>query len=185
MSMVNLQYTGSREVILYAGKNVITNFTRSSVTHTVTTLSPLLGIWWKFLPRFKTFLNIFSSMFFYICDTARVRTQYILKWWSCSSWVVMQVSGSLMNTGHDIRLVLDESSSTSSSSSQHVNISGGPLSYHYRVGELVVHFGSVDSRGSEHTIDARQFPAEVSAACMRCGRHVRAVGKETRGPSSG
>ena len=66
-----------------------------------------------------------------------------------------QVSGSLTNTGHDIRLRLDDSST------HHVNISGGPLSYHYRVAELVLHFGSTDNVGSEHTIDSLQFPAEV------------------------
>jgi len=66
-----------------------------------------------------------------------------------------------MNTGHDIRLMLDESSG-----SQHVNITGGPLSYHYRVAELVLHFGSTDSRGSEHTIDELQFPAEVRHCCV-------------------
>ena len=67
-----------------------------------------------------------------------------------------------MNTGHDIRLSLDDDSTTTSH--HHVNISGGPLSYHYRVAELVLHFGSTDSRGSEHTIDSLQFPAEVRLA---------------------
>jgi len=71
---------------------------------------------------------------------------------------VVQVSGTLMNTGHDIRLSLDEATT------HYVNISGGPLSYHYRVAEVSLHFGSTDSVGSEHTIDALQFPAEVRYA---------------------
>jgi len=61
----------------------------------------------------------------------------------------------LTNTGHDIRLSLDDATT------HYVNISGGPLSYHYRVAEVVLHFGSSDSVGSEHTIDSTQFPAEV------------------------
>ena len=71
--------------------------------------------------------------------------------WHC----LRQVSGTVTNTGHDIRLSVDETTT------HYVNISGGPLSYHYRVAELVLHFGSTDSVGSEHTIDALQFPAEV------------------------
>lgn len=65
-----------------------------------------------------------------------------------------------MNTGHDVRLSLDETAS------QHVNISGGPLSYHYRVAELVLHFGSSDDSGSEHTIDSLHFPAEVHVSAL-------------------
>ena len=79
----------------------------------------------------------------------------------------LQVSGSLSNTGHDIRLSLDDAASTTiSPHHQHVNISGGPLSYHYRVAELVVHFGSIDTVGSEHTIDSLQFPAEVRVTLL-------------------
>jgi len=71
------------------------------------------------------------------------------------SHCLRQVNGTLTNTGHDIRLSLDDTTT------HYVNISGGPLSYHYRVAELVLHFGSTDNVGSEHTIDALQFPAEV------------------------
>jgi len=60
-----------------------------------------------------------------------------------------------MNTGHDVKLVLDESSV------HYVNISGGPLSYQYRVAELTIHFGATDSIGSQHTINGGAFPAEV------------------------
>ena len=61
-----------------------------------------------------------------------------------------------MNTGHDVKLVLDDPSPHA------INISGGPLSYKYRVAEITFHFGSIDSIGSEHTIDGQSFPAEVS-----------------------
>ena len=60
-----------------------------------------------------------------------------------------------MNTGHDVRFVLDDSSA------HYVNISEGPLSYQYRVFEIIIHFGSKESVGSEHTLDGRAYPAEV------------------------
>jgi len=65
----------------------------------------------------------------------------------------------LVNTGHDVKLVLDESSS--SASAVYINISGGPLAYQYRVHELSIHFGRDDTRGSEHSIKNQHFPAEV------------------------
>jgi hypothetical protein len=82
----------------------------------------------------------------------------------------LQVSGKLENTGRVVRVVLDESTSGSIAGSSvsaagshvvHVNISGGPLSYQYRVTEIVLHFGSINNLGSEHTINGLSFPAEV------------------------
>jgi len=67
----------------------------------------------------------------------------------------VKTSGTLINTGHDIRLILDDPSL------HYVNISAGPLSYQYRVSELILHFGVTDSTGSEHTINGLSFPAEV------------------------
>jgi len=64
----------------------------------------------------------------------------------------------LINTGHDVRLIVDDPSL------HYVNVSAGPLSYQYRVSELIVHFGVTDSTGSEHTINGMSFPAEVSSA---------------------
>jgi carbonic anhydrase len=66
-----------------------------------------------------------------------------------------RVSGTMLNTGHDIKLTLDETTA------HYVNISGGPLSYHYRVAEISLHFGSTDIVGSEHTIGGSSFPAEI------------------------
>jgi len=78
---------------------------------------------------------------------------------------VVQTSGTLINTGHDIRLILDDPSL------HYVNISAGPLSYQYRVSELILHFGVTDSTGSEHTINGLSFPAEVRASlvCLLSG----------------
>ncbi len=67
-----------------------------------------------------------------------------------------------MNTGHDVKLVLDDPSPHA------INISGGPLSYKYRVAEITFHFGSIDSIGSEHTIDGQSFPAEVRSSPRTC-----------------
>ena len=44
-----------------------------------------------------------------------------------------------------------------------VNVSGGPLSYQYRIVEVIIHFGSTSSMGSEHSINGVSFPAEVSS----------------------
>lgn len=74
----------------------------------------------------------------------------------------LQASGTLMNTGHDVRVVLDEPGE------HYINITGGPLSYQYRVSEIIIHFGRSNSRGSEHTLDGRIFPAEVSLMTSSC-----------------
>jgi len=66
-----------------------------------------------------------------------------------------RINGLLMNTGHDVRIVLDDPSP------HLINISGGPLVYQYRICEIMFHFGSKDSVGSEHTIDGESFPAEI------------------------
>ncbi|XP_042235318.1 carbonic anhydrase 5A, mitochondrial-like, partial [Homarus americanus] len=42
-----------------------------------------------------------------------------------------------------------------------LNITGGPLSYRYRVGQVQLHFGSQDYMGSEHTVNGTAFPAEI------------------------
>lgn len=66
-----------------------------------------------------------------------------------------KIGGTLINSGQDIKLIIDEPNQ------HYVNISGGPLSYKYRVSEIIIHFGSIDSLGSEHTIDGESFPGEV------------------------
>ncbi|KAK2180653.1 hypothetical protein NP493_433g02031 [Ridgeia piscesae] len=69
-----------------------------------------------------------------------------------------KVSGTLKNTGHDVKFLLDDPLS------RPINISGGPMSYEFRITEINLHFGSTDSVGSEHTIDGQAFPAERTAS---------------------
>ncbi|XP_078064893.1 carbonic anhydrase-related protein 10-like, partial [Mustelus asterias] len=59
----------------------------------------------------------------------------------------------MYNTGHYVTFRLDPE--------YLVNVSGGPLSYSYCLEEIRLHFGSVDSQGSEHWIGGKSFPAEV------------------------
>lgn len=48
------------------------------------------------------------------------------------------------------------------SSKNNFNFTGGPLSYSYRVFQIKIHFGSMDSVGSEHSVAKKSFPGEVS-----------------------
>lgn len=43
-----------------------------------------------------------------------------------------------------------------------VNITGGPLAYHYQFEEIYIHYGMDNDHGSEHRINNYAFPAEVS-----------------------
>lgn len=43
-----------------------------------------------------------------------------------------------------------------------VNVTGGPLSYTYALDSVHLHFGTSDTKGSEHTIEGIAFPGEVS-----------------------
>ncbi|KYQ50016.1 Carbonic anhydrase-related protein 10 [Trachymyrmex zeteki] len=42
-----------------------------------------------------------------------------------------------------------------------VNITGGPLAYHYQFEEIYIHYGMDDGHGSEHRINNYAFPAEI------------------------
>ena len=92
-----------------------------------------------------------------------VRNNYVCSILLSVEVVWRQVSGSLLNTGRDLRVILDEPSLGHS-----VNITGGPLSYQYRITEIILHFGSISSLGSEHTIAGVSFPAEVCLSVSAC-----------------
>lgn len=65
------------------------------------------------------------------------------------------MGGELINTGHSVEW-------RAARDSVMVNITGGPLSYVYTVTHARLHFGERDQQGSEHLLDNRAFPAEVS-----------------------
>jgi len=67
--------------------------------------------------------------------------------------VQLKVTGTLLNTGRGLVFRVNQNKS--------VIFTGGPLSYQYKLTEMVLHYGRQDERGSEHTISGRQFPAEI------------------------
>ncbi|XP_007937414.1 carbonic anhydrase 5A, mitochondrial [Orycteropus afer afer] len=58
------------------------------------------------------------------------------------------------NTGYFFQVEFDDSTGRS-------GISGGPLADHYRLKQFHFHWGVVGKRGSEHTVDAHGYPAEL------------------------
>lgn len=65
------------------------------------------------------------------------------------------MDGIICNTGHSVMFYLDNGTKN------HINITGGPLSYKYQVYEIHIHYGQQDDMGSEHSINGYSFPAEV------------------------
>lgn len=74
----------------------------------------------------------------------------------------IQVTGTLINTGHSVLFKIDTNSSQPYDESRlAINITGGPLSYRYRFEEIHIHYGLHDQFGSEHSVQGYTFPAEV------------------------
>lgn len=68
----------------------------------------------------------------------------------------LQVSGYLYNTGQFLVFRAEREAKV------RVNITGGPLAYHYQFEEICIHYGMDNDHGSEHRISNYAFPAEVS-----------------------
>ncbi|ESN96351.1 hypothetical protein HELRODRAFT_68435, partial [Helobdella robusta] len=66
-----------------------------------------------------------------------------------------QIKVTMTNTGHHLMAKIYSPNITN------VNISGGPLSYQYRISEVIFHVGKDDRDGSEHSIQNVSFPAEI------------------------
>ncbi|XP_076041413.1 carbonic anhydrase-related protein A [Oratosquilla oratoria] len=66
-----------------------------------------------------------------------------------------RISGTLLNTGQSVIFRVEKGTT------EHVNITGGPLIYKYRFEELYMHFGLENNQGSEHQINGITFPAEI------------------------
>ncbi|CAC5400874.1 unnamed protein product [Mytilus coruscus] len=62
-----------------------------------------------------------------------------------------KVSGNITNTGRGITVDVEDGPIVFS----------GPLKYRHKITQLKVHFGHNHSKGSEHSIDGRRFPAEI------------------------
>ncbi|KAG3256709.1 carbonic anhydrase 5A [Ictidomys tridecemlineatus] len=60
----------------------------------------------------------------------------------------------IWNTGYFFQVEFDDAAEQS-------GISGGPLENHYRLRQFHFHWGAVDERGSEHTVDGHTYPAEL------------------------
>lgn len=71
----------------------------------------------------------------------------------------LQVDLEIHNTGQDIKVEFLDSSPP-------LILSGGPLSYDYRIFGALIKFGSDSTRGSDHQIDGFSFPAEVSFSIL-------------------
>ncbi|XP_012169084.1 carbonic anhydrase-related protein 10 isoform X2 [Bombus affinis] len=66
-----------------------------------------------------------------------------------------KVSGHLYNTGQFLVFRADREAKV------RVNITGGPLAYHYQFEEIYIHYGMDNDYGSEHRINNYAFPAEI------------------------
>lgn len=66
----------------------------------------------------------------------------------------IQVEGILQNTGNDITLTF------MNDVKNQINVTGGPLSYMFRITDVKFHFGR-KQRASEHLINNKSFTAEV------------------------
>ncbi|XP_064609295.1 carbonic anhydrase-related protein 10-like [Liolophura sinensis] len=65
--------------------------------------------------------------------------------------------GDVINTGHDLTIYLRPTDEEN----ELPLITGGPLTYKYRLHRLIIHFGASDDRGSEHRIAGKAFPLEI------------------------
>lgn len=59
----------------------------------------------------------------------------------------------LVNNGHAIQVNVPESLD--------ITVSGGGLDGTYQLAQFHMHWGSTDCRGSEHTVDGKQYPLEI------------------------
>ena len=76
--------------------------------------------------------------------------------------ILFQVSGHLHNTGQFVVFRADRDSKV------RVNITGGPLAYHYQFEEIYIHYGMDNAHGSEHRVNNYAFPAEVRVKIFLC-----------------
>jgi len=64
------------------------------------------------------------------------------------------IQGRITNTGQSLVYRIDDGQLA-------INITGGPLAYKYQFQEIYFHWGDTDKSGSEHTVNHKQFAAEI------------------------
>jgi len=89
-----------------------------------------------------------------------------------------KVQGKVFNTGHTATFKVDPGN-------HHlVNITGGPLSYHYQVSSVVLHWGEDIGGGSEHTVDGHAAALEVQVLGYN-GQLYNSESSSLRSPNGG
>lgn len=68
---------------------------------------------------------------------------------------LLQIDGVFINNGHDLSLTINDSKENP------FYMTGGPLSYKYKLFDVKLHFGEDNNKGSEHSIGGKRFPLEV------------------------
>ncbi|XP_041830509.1 putative carbonic anhydrase 3 isoform X2 [Melanotaenia boesemani] len=83
----------------------------------------------------------------------------------------------ITNTGHTVKCVLKDDV---------VEVSGGGLEHDYSTLQFHFHWGteSQDSEGSEHTVDSKRYPMEVSHA-SKSSSHLNEAAHPSSSPTSG
>ncbi|XP_071950497.1 putative carbonic anhydrase 3 [Antedon mediterranea] len=72
------------------------------------------------------------------------------------------VAQTLVNNGHTVQLAFEGD----------YNISGGGLPDAYHAAQIHFHWGSIDSQGSEHTVDGQHYPAEMHIVHVKDGMEL-------------
>lgn len=67
----------------------------------------------------------------------------------------------IVNTGHSLCAKIQKVS----------ELTGGPLQNTYRLEQFHFHWGQTDSRGSEHTIDGKEYPSELHLVHYNCDKY--------------
>lgn len=67
----------------------------------------------------------------------------------------------ISNTGHSICAKIHQVS----------ELTGGPLHHTYRLEQFHFHWGETESRGSEHTIDGKEYPGELHLVHYNCDKY--------------
>ncbi|KOX70220.1 Carbonic anhydrase-related protein 10 [Melipona quadrifasciata] len=108
---------------------------------------------WRQISKVQIFINITKEIDKKVCFIYYTY-MYNIRYFR----YFMKVSGHLHNTGQFLVFRADREAKV------RVNITGGPLAYHYQFEEIYIHYGMDNDYGSEHRINNYAFPAETTIA---------------------